>query len=92
MGELIALAVCVAGLASYTAIGFVIHSTSTIAKIASFGIGIPYTAVASLFAVSPTDSLSVTEASAPKIDILTLLVVTVGVTIATKSVRFNRGG
>ena len=66
MGELIALAVCVAGLASYTAIGFVIHSTSTIAKIASFGIGIPYTAVASLFAVSPTDSLSVTEASAPK--------------------------
>ena len=85
MGELLALLVCILGLASYAGLLFVFPA-GVLLKIVSIP-GMGFTAVASIGTLGELSAVSTTEAATPEINLVTLIVVVLGVFFASETVR-----
>ena len=88
MGELLALLVCVLGLASYAGLIFVFPAGVLLKIFAVPGLG--YTAISSIGTLRDLDAVSATEATAPEINIVTLVVVAIGVAMASETVKVSK--
>lgn len=90
MGEILALLVCVLGLASYAGLLFVFPA-GVLLKLAAIP-GLGFTAVSSIQSLGSLSAVSTTEATKPEINLVTLAVVAVGVALASETVKLNRDG